>query len=89
MTIKNSLEYFKEKLKSNPNISDLYMGLPNKTILDGSGWIPPSDFDPTTRQWYKDAIAKNGYSYVAYYDMVTKKTGGVNISTCSKTVEKR
>ncbi|AND83878.1 methyl-accepting chemotaxis protein [Clostridium tyrobutyricum] len=70
---KKSLEYFKEKLKSNPNISDLYMGLPNKTILDGSGWIPPSDFDPTTRQWYKDAIAKNGYSYVAYYDMVTKK----------------
>lgn len=68
-----SLDYFKQKLKSNPNTSDLYMGLPDKTILDGSGWVPPADFDSTKRDWYKQAISKNGVVYVPYYDLVTKK----------------
>ncbi|AKN31443.1 chemotaxis protein [Clostridium carboxidivorans P7] len=73
-------DYFKQKLKANPNISDLYMGFTNKTHIDGSGWIPPSDFDPTKRDWYKNAISKNGIVYVPYYDLVTKKMV-VSIST--------
>ncbi|AKA67708.1 methyl-accepting chemotaxis protein [Clostridium scatologenes] len=72
--------YFKQKLKANPNISDLYMGFTNKTHIDGSGWIPPADFDPTKRDWYKNALSKNGVVYVPYYDLVTKKMV-VSIST--------
>lgn len=73
-------DYFKQKLKANPNISDLYMGFTNKTHIDGSGWVPPADFDPTKRDWYKNAISKNGIVYVPYYDLVTKKMV-VSIST--------
>ncbi|MFL0195566.1 methyl-accepting chemotaxis protein [Clostridium sp. WILCCON 0269] len=68
-----SLAYFKEKLKSNSNISDLYMGLPSKGILDGAGWVPPDGYDCTKRSWYKNTIEKNTTSYIPYFDMYTKK----------------
>lgn len=35
---------------------EYYGGLKDGTYLDGSGWIPPSDYDPKDRGWYKDAI---------------------------------
>ncbi|MBP2032518.1 methyl-accepting chemotaxis protein [Clostridium algifaecis] len=68
-----SLTYFKQELSSNTNISDLYMGLPDNTILDGSGWTPPSGYETTKRDWYKNAVEKNSLVYVPYYDLVTKK----------------
>ncbi|WP_446898628.1 methyl-accepting chemotaxis protein [Clostridium sp. LBM24168] len=68
-----ALAYLKEKFKSNPNISDLYVGFEDKHFIDASGWTPPSDYDVKMRAWYKNAIASNGLVYVPYYDMVTKK----------------
>jgi methyl-accepting chemotaxis protein len=38
---------------------DIYVGFPNGRFADGAGWIPPSDFDPTTRPWYQQALEKN------------------------------
>ncbi len=29
-------------------------------LYDSSGWIPDIDWDPATRGWYKDALAKSG-----------------------------
>ncbi len=37
-------------------VIDCYIGYSDKGFLDGGGWIPGSDYDPTTRSWYKDAI---------------------------------
>ncbi|APM41018.1 methyl-accepting chemotaxis protein [Clostridium kluyveri] len=68
-----SLAYFKEKLKSNSNISDLYMGLPSGGILDGAGWVPPDSYNCTKRSWYKNTIEQNKISYIPYFDMYTKK----------------
>jgi HD-GYP domain-containing protein (c-di-GMP phosphodiesterase class II) len=30
------------------------------TFMDGSGWIPPEGYDPTTRDWYKAALKADG-----------------------------
>lgn len=68
-----SLAYFKQNLKSDSNISDLYMGLPNGGILDGAGWVPPDGYDCTKRSWYKNTIEQNKISYIPYLDMYTKK----------------
>lgn len=33
-----------------------YVGFQDKKYLDGTGWIPDSGFDPTTRVWYTSAM---------------------------------
>jgi PAS domain S-box-containing protein len=50
---------------------DIFGGL----FLDGSGWIPPDDYDPTSRPWYKAAVAANGSiaNTPLYIDMDTNE----------------
>ncbi len=43
---------------------DFYASFKDKTFLDGSGWVPDADFDPTSRSWYKGAIGKSS-AYVS------------------------
>ncbi|MBR6351607.1 MAG: response regulator [Firmicutes bacterium] len=49
--------------------------------VDGAGWVPPEDYEPTTRDWYLTAIKANGDTVIVppYIDM---QTGGVIISIC-------
>lgn len=63
---------FKE---SDKDISDLYFGQSaDGTIVDGSGWTAPPDFDSRTRSWYKDATAANSLTFgEPYFDKVTNK----------------
>ena len=46
----------------------------NDEYLDGTGWIPPADFEPTERPWYIDARANSGQIAVVepYLDAQTK-----------------
>lgn len=68
------LEYFKAKMKTNPYVTDIYIGFNNKKMLDGSGWTPPSDYDPTQRVWFKEAISNNSLTYTEpFYDKATQK----------------
>lgn len=57
------------------NISDLYFGnAADGSIVDGSGWTPPADFDARTRSWYKDAVTAGKLTFgEPYLDGVTKK----------------
>ena len=41
-----------------------YAGFADKTFWDGSGWVPDTGFDPTSRGWYQGAIGQNA-SYVS------------------------
>jgi len=34
-------------------VSDVYFGSIDGKMVDGSGWIPPADYDPRIRGWYK------------------------------------
>jgi signal transduction histidine kinase len=51
-------------------------GYLNNTYYNGSRWIPPEDYQPTTRPWYSAAKdAKGGLGYTSpYIDALTKKT---------------
>ncbi len=44
---------------------DIYVGFPNGRFADGTGWIPPSDFDPTTRPWYIQALEKKSVIFTS------------------------
>ncbi|MEN6327162.1 MAG: cache domain-containing protein, partial [Syntrophomonas sp.] len=71
------LNYFTSKLKrqKSPAI-DYYMGFPQRSqkFIDGSGWNPPSEFDCTSRKWYRGALQNDGLVYTTpYLDASTNK----------------
>lgn len=77
MVINNNFEYdfaynyLKEASERNPG--NLYcMAFSDKYFIDGSGWIPESSYDPTSRDWYVEAIDSNDF-YISepYVDAMT------------------
>lgn len=38
------------------NISQIYIGLADGEFITGGEWIPPEDYDPTSRVWYREAV---------------------------------
>lgn len=74
------LSYLAEEFKKNKSTTDIYVGLMDKTFLDGSGWIPKSDFDCTKRVWFTGAIDKNDLCYGDPYFDLTTETMAVAIS---------
>ena len=60
-----------------PDSQDIYMAIGDRSVfLDGSGWVPDSDFVFTDRAWYQGALAKGGDIYTSepYVDASTGKT---------------
>ena len=47
--------------------------------LDGQGWIPPEDYEPTSRDWYKAAAEANG-EVVIVSPYLDAKTGSIIIT---------
>ena len=70
-----------------PNFTGLY-GYINGQYLDGSGWVPPVDYVPTERDWYKKAIEADG-SMVISDPYVDAQTGEVVISFSQMLSDKR
>ncbi|ANF98172.1 hypothetical protein AR543_20600 [Paenibacillus bovis] len=67
------LEVYKSEL-NNGNISDLYLGLKNNKMIDGSGWVPDKDYDLRTRPWYINGKAANKLAVnEPYVDLISKK----------------
>ncbi len=36
-------------------IQDVYMAFEDRSFADGTGWVPPADYDPKVRAWYRRA----------------------------------
>lgn len=71
--------------KSNTNVSSVYLGTPDKKLIESSGFIPPAGFDVTTREWYINAVNTDEvYVSDPYIDVVTNKP----VITISKKVTK-
>ena len=65
---------FLENTMRGLNSPDVYIGFEDGVFLDGSGWIPPKEYDPRKRGWYIKAkeLKKSAVSDV-YEDAITKK----------------
>lgn len=65
---------YKREMQRKSAIIDVYVGFSDKRMVTGSGWVPPPDYDCTTRPWYKLAIEKDALVYtVPYLDARTKE----------------
>ncbi len=47
-----TLAYVDTIVASSSNLSAVYVAYDNKELIMSGGWIPPSDFDHRTREWY-------------------------------------
>ncbi|XMB72646.1 diguanylate cyclase [Mycoplasmatota bacterium WC30] len=52
------LSYLESIDEQYPLISSIYFGMPDKTMINSSGFVPPPTFDLTTRLWYQMSIAE-------------------------------
>ncbi len=68
------LQYLKQKTESNEYALDVYLGFADKSFIDGSGWLPPEDYDCTTRGWYTNAKEKGELFYGSpSFDITTEQ----------------
>lgn len=51
----------------------------NGEYMDGSGWVPPEDYDPVSRDWYRTAVEANGEVMIVS-PYVDAQTGSVVIT---------
>ena len=65
-------------------INSIYIGFPNKKFLDGAGWIPDSSYDPTQRDWYKDAINTDGVAISKPYINISDNLPAFTLSKSVK-----
>ena len=55
-------------------VYDIYLGFENKEFIDGDEWIPPEDYDTTTRGWYITGKDSDSVVLIApYLDLDTMK----------------
>ena len=77
MTYDEALKMLLALTEADPDSQDIYVAYGNDNkFLDGSGWVPDSDFVFTDRAWYQGALEKNGELYTSdpYVDASTGKT---------------
>ncbi len=55
-------------------IQDVYIGLEDGRFIDGSGWVPPADYDARIRPWYKQGLEADGIAFSdPYLDAITNQ----------------
>ncbi len=74
------IEYLKRAAEGG-GFDTVYVGLPDKRIIDATGWVPPADYDPTVRPWYRAAMDTNGPILTEPY--VDAQTGKLIVSFAS------
>lgn len=50
------LTYLKKLMENNPTFTSIYFGSVDNSMVNGSGWIPPKNFDFRSRPWYIKAV---------------------------------
>ena len=82
-TTDDIVEYItRESTNTEAQFDESYTGLYgviDGTYVDGVGWVPPDDYDPTKRDWYKTTVRAKGETVIVS-PYVDAQTGNVIIS---------
>lgn len=66
------LAYLKTLMNNNPSFASIYFGTSDNVMINGSGWIPPNDFDLRTRPWYTKAVIEKKLIYTEAFVNASK-----------------
>ncbi|MCR5301230.1 MAG: response regulator, partial [Lachnospiraceae bacterium] len=69
-----------QKSEFDENFTGIY-ALINGRYMDGLGWVPEDDYDPTERDWYKEAVDAGGRTVIVS-PYVDAQTNSVVITIC-------
>ncbi len=79
-------DYLADCNNRDTQVFDCYIGLADTSCIFGGGWEPaPGEYDPTIRDWYKDAVAADG---VIITDPYTDAQTGKQVITFAVKLEK-
>ena len=53
---------------ANTDIKNVFIGFESRQYWETNGWVPPADYDPTKRGWYKTAMAAADVAYSDVYE---------------------
>ena len=67
-----------QSVQFDENFTGIYAYV-NGEYIDGAGWVPPDDYDPALREWYKTAVEANG-DVVIVTPYVDAQTGSIVIT---------
>ena len=71
--------------KTSPGVTSVFIGMQDKRFIDGDGWVPPLDYNPTTRGWYQKAASSQGAIYSEVYIAAHNKKPVVSIARAIRT----
>jgi len=80
ITQAKTLNRFLNINNDDPDVSQVYIGLADGSFVTGGLWVPPDDYDPRERVWYKDAIS-NGETVIS--SIYTDRETGDQLVTIS------
>lgn len=70
----DELDYLRYMTKKYKDISDLYIGTLDGKLIDGSDWVPATDYDARKRDWYKEGMDNTSIRFsTPFIDKATKK----------------
>jgi len=56
------------------DFADVYIGQPTGAIILGTDWVPPKEYDPRIRPWFRKAVTENRTAFTSpYQDLTTMK----------------
>ncbi|TNF08924.1 MAG: diguanylate cyclase, partial [Bacillota bacterium] len=74
------LNYLVELDVESDEINSIYLGKPDKTMVNSTGFVPPFSFDLTTRPWYIAAIASEDIVYTSAFLNATRDRMIMNVA---------
>lgn len=61
-------DLLKSVKSSDKDILNVFIGLETKQYTETNGWVPPTEYDPTKRDWYKKGMAAADVVYSDVYE---------------------
>ncbi|MDA3932104.1 MAG: diguanylate cyclase [Tenericutes bacterium] len=74
------LQYMVSIANENDLFYSIYLGKPDKTMINSSGFTPGPEFDLTTRPWYEMAVANIGIVHTPGYLNATEDKIIINVA---------
>ena len=76
--------YIKDRATKADNTTSVYIGLEDKTFVEGTGANVPEGYDPRTKQWYSSAVQNDEVYYSDPYVDINTNAITVSISKAIK-----